>query len=90
MATGFCRWPLSCSVALTPNMLLRRGDSLVFAVAQKSETQRSQRIAHRAHGEEETVCFSFSVISRGFLSVISVLEAFVCGFVPLFHFVWVR
>jgi hypothetical protein len=59
-------------------MLLRREDFLVFAVAQKSETRRSQRIAHRAHREEKTVCFSFSVISEGFLSVASVLEAFGC------------
>ena len=54
----------------------RREDFLVFAVVQKSETQRSQRMAHRAHGEEKTVWVSFSVIPVGLLSVTSVLEAF--------------
>jgi uncharacterized membrane protein SpoIIM required for sporulation len=64
-------------------MLLRREDFLVFAVAQNSGTQRAQRIAHRAHREEKTVCFSFSVISVGSLFVASVLEAFGCGFAAL-------
>jgi uncharacterized membrane protein SpoIIM required for sporulation len=51
----------------------------MVAVARKNETQRSQRIAHRAHREEKTVNISFSVISVAFLSVASVLEAFGCG-----------
>jgi len=66
-------------------MLLRREDSLVFALAQKSETQRSQRIAHRAHRDEKTVCSSFSVISMGLLSEVSVVEAFGCGFAALYN-----
>jgi hypothetical protein len=66
-------------------MLLRREDSLVFALAQKSETQRSQRIPHRAHRDEKTVCSSFSVISLGLLSEVSVVEAFDFGFAALYN-----
>ena len=59
--SGRCAPTPSCEPTCSSET--RRGDFLIFAVAQKSQTQKAQRKAHKAHREEKPACISFSVIS---------------------------